>query len=125
MNNAGIKNSTKVIIYTQQGSFSACRVWMTFKIFGHEDVFILNGGIENWMKNSGQIESGLLEPLDKNNKGYSANLNKTAVTDWRTVAKVSKGMEEGVIIDARGEGRFHGIEKEPREGLRSGHIPES
>ena len=33
--------------------------------------------------------------------------------------------QKEVLIDARSEGRFKGTEKEPREGLRSGNIPNS
>lgn len=29
------------------------------------------------------------------------------------------------VVDARGAGRFTGSEAEPRQGLRSGHIPQS
>ena len=29
------------------------------------------------------------------------------------------------VVDARGAGRFAGSEAEPRQGLRSGHIPQS
>jgi thiosulfate/3-mercaptopyruvate sulfurtransferase len=52
--------------------------------------------------------------------------------DWRgelvrTRAEVegARSSPEVQLGDARGEGRFRGIEPEPRAGLRGGHIPGS
>eukprot|EP00520_Triparma_pacifica_P004749 CAMPEP_0118656896 /NCGR_PEP_ID=MMETSP0785-20121206/13723_1 /TAXON_ID=91992 /ORGANISM="Bolidomonas pacifica, Strain CCMP 1866" /LENGTH=273 /DNA_ID=CAMNT_0006549765 /DNA_START=89 /DNA_END=906 /DNA_ORIENTATION=+ len=36
--------------------------------------------------------------------------------------KVVGGEEKATILDVRGEGRFKGVEKEKREGVRSGHM---
>ena len=47
----GIKNTDKIIIYDQEGFFSSTRIWLMFKIFGHQKVLILNGGYLNWKKN--------------------------------------------------------------------------
>lgn len=45
----------------------------------------------------------------------------------RSMAQVRRNVEIGqeTVIDARGAGRFAGIEAEPRAGVRSGHIPYS
>ena len=46
------------------------------------------------------------------------------VRDVTQVSSASK-LRDAEIVDARSPGRFAGEEVEPREGLRSGHIPGS
>ena len=41
----GIGNRTTVVVYDSIGLFSAPRVWWTFRMFGTEHVFILDGGL--------------------------------------------------------------------------------
>ena len=54
----------------------------------------------------------------------TARKDMTLVRDASQVAlSVKLGTEQ--VVDARGPGRFSGEEPEPREGLRSGHIPGS
>ena len=45
MSEKGLSNEDILIIYTQPNCFSAARCWWTFKIFGHEHVYVLQGGI--------------------------------------------------------------------------------
>lgn len=54
----GISSDNDIIIYAAQGSFSAPRVWWTFKVFGHSRVAIINGGLKAWKSINGPIESG-------------------------------------------------------------------
>ncbi|XP_069136054.1 thiosulfate sulfurtransferase-like [Argopecten irradians] len=52
---AGVDSDTHVIIYSDSdacGFFLSGRAWWTFKLFGHKDVSILNGGWQKW-KSSG------------------------------------------------------------------------
>lgn len=46
----GISSSDHVIVYSHADSFSAPRVWWMFHVFGHENVSVLNGGIQAWIK---------------------------------------------------------------------------
>ncbi|MBU0800099.1 MAG: sulfurtransferase, partial [Alphaproteobacteria bacterium] len=42
----GISNTNRVVVYDQTGlSMAAARVWWMFRIFGHENVAVLNGGL--------------------------------------------------------------------------------
>ena len=53
-----------------------------------------------------------------------ARLNRAAV---RSVDQLMENIrtENEQVVDARSLARFHGLEQEPREGVRSGHIPGS
>ena len=43
---AGIKNDSVVYIYDDNGGISAGRIWWTLKVYGHEDVKVVNGGFK-------------------------------------------------------------------------------
>jgi thiosulfate/3-mercaptopyruvate sulfurtransferase len=43
--------------------FSACRVYWTFKYFGHKNIAVLNGGLPAWKKASLPLESGESGPV--------------------------------------------------------------
>ena len=54
----GISNDDHVYVYVTNECFSAARVWWTFKAFGHNKVSVIDGGIEEWMRESGPTEHG-------------------------------------------------------------------
>ena len=56
----GITNSSHVVVYDSSGLgvFSAPRVWWTFRAFGHENVSVLDGGLQQWCAEGCSTESG-------------------------------------------------------------------
>jgi thiosulfate/3-mercaptopyruvate sulfurtransferase len=122
MGNLGLKNSDHVVVYTAQGSFSAARVWWTLRLFGHDNVSILNGGLPAWKAAGGPTESGAPAAVEKTT--YQAKLNNNLVVKAEDVlAIVQSGAAQ--IVDARSTARFMGEAPEPRPGLAGGHIPGS
>ena len=117
----GIGNRTKIIVYDSIGLFSAARVWWTFRVFGAEHAFILDGGLPKWVAEGRPVESGegLREP-----RKFSARKNEQAV---KAVEDVRQALRSGSaqVVDARSAERFRGEAPEPRPGLRSGHMPGS
>jgi len=117
----GIGDGHRVVVYDQAGLFSAARVWWMFRVFGHADVAVLDGGLPKWLA-EGRETSG--EPPDPRERHFTARRNAAMVRDVTQMAGAVKlGSEQ--IVDARSPGRFAGEEVEPRPGLRSGHIPGS
>jgi len=123
MEELGLTHKDHLILYDRSGQFVAsARVWWTLKTYGHEKVSILVGGLGQWEKEKGQIESG--QPPQTRPKGrYKARFKKELIADMRTVQQLSEG--RGQIVDARSSGRFNGTEPEPRPNVRSGNIPGS
>lgn len=118
----GIGSSNTLVVYDGPGLFSAPRVWWTFKTMGAEDVRILEGGFDNWRKNDLPIEKG--KPQPKKQAIFKAKFNQQKVASQKTVEDNIASMQS-ITIDARPNERFIGKAPEPREGLRSGHIPGS
>ena len=42
---AGIRETDRVVVYDDQGLFSAARVWWNFRAMGHADIAVLDGGL--------------------------------------------------------------------------------
>ena len=118
----GIGDGKRVIAYDQLGLFSAARAWWMFRVMGHNDVAVLDGGLPKWRAEGRPVEDG--EPRPVQERHFTARLDATMVRD---MADVSRVRESGAaqIVDARPAGRFRGEEPEPRQGLRPGHVPGS
>lgn len=121
VNALGIKNNSNLIIYSMDGIGTSPRAWWLFKLFGHNKVSILNGGMKAWLKTNGAVSKTKTQILKTN---YIANFNIDMSVKYNDVTTLYKDMNYQ-IVDARSEGRFLGKEEEPRPGLRKGHIPNS
>ncbi|MEL6477908.1 MAG: 3-mercaptopyruvate sulfurtransferase [Pseudomonadota bacterium] len=115
----GIGDGHRVVVYDQTGLFSAARVWWMFRVFGHQDVAVLDGGLPKWMAEGHPVED---EPVDPRERHFTGRRNTGMVRDVTQIAGSAKLRDEQ-IVDARSPGRFRGEEAEPRPGLRAGHIP--
>ncbi|MBT4567853.1 MAG: 3-mercaptopyruvate sulfurtransferase [Marinovum sp.] len=117
----GVGDGHQVVVYDGAGLFSAARVWWLLKLMGHDDVAVLDGGFPKWKANGHPTED--MPPIIRDRHMMVRRQNHL-VKDVTQVAAASK-LGDHEIIDARAPGRFRGDEPEPREGLRSGHIPGS
>ena len=119
----GIKNKNKIIIYDANGFFNSCRVWFMFKVFGHKNAIILDGGYKHWVKKNLPTETKV-NYLKKSN--YKASFKKKSLIQKYKLEEITNNQsEKHIIIDARSEGRFLGKEPEPRKGVRKGNIKNS
>lgn len=117
----GVGDGHQVIVYDQTGLSSAARVWWLFKLMGQENVAVLDGGLPKWIAEGRGTED--LPPVVRD-RHMTVRRQNHLVKDVTQVSAAAK-LGDYEIIDARSRGRFAGTEPEPREGLRSGHIPGS
>lgn len=115
----GIGNGETVVVYDGSGIFSAPRVWWSLKAMGHKDVKVLDGGFPKWKREGRAIETGPAKPQEKN---FTANFQPALKRDFDDVMGIVKN-KSAKMVDARSASRFSAEEKEPRAGLRSGHMP--
>jgi len=116
----GISNETQVIVYDQRGIFSSARVWWMFRVFGHDKVAVLDGGLPKWLAAGGATESGPALPAVAGT--FIASYRPQMV---RHIGDIQRNLDSkaALILDARPAGRFDGSVPEPRPGMKSGHIP--
>lgn len=115
----GLGDGHRIVVYDGAGIFSAARVWWNFRVMGHEDVFVLDGGLPKWKAEGLPLED--MAPVARE-RHFTPRPNHTLlrnVTDMQ--ANLSTRREQ--VVDARSPARFHATEPEPRPGVRGGHIP--
>ena len=118
----GIASNDSIVVYDGRGLFSAARLWWMFRVMGHEDVAVLDGGLPRWVAEGRAIESGTAEAPEP--RTFVPRFRPDLVRDADQVLRVAES-RAAVILDARAADRFRGEAPEPRPGLRSGHIPGS
>lgn len=69
LGSAGIDNQTRVLIYDDSNNMEAARLWWTMKVYGHEHVHVISGGLEA-LKAAGYPLSA--EPPVVTEKSYQA-----------------------------------------------------
>lgn len=118
----GISNESHVVCYDTYGLFSAARPWWLFRLYGHERVSVLDGGMPAWKASGGETETTpAAEPAAASfNAGFRPDL-------VRRIAEIQANLDSNVdvVLDARAANRFNGSAPEPRPDARSGHIPGS
>lgn len=118
----GIDNSSALVFYDQHGIYSSARGWYMFRAMGHHNVAVLDGGLPAW-------EQGGYPVMPKKEYSgrtgdFSARFNSNYFRNHKDVFTSLDDTSE-LVLDARARDRFRGLVAEPREGLRSGHIPGS
>ncbi len=116
----GIGDGMKIVVYDSEGLYSAARVWWMFRVMGHDDVAVLNGGLKKWKAEARPLEDG--SPPPRSPRHFTARVHADLVRSVDEV-KALIGSPTTQIVDARAAARFEGTAAEPRAGLRSGHIP--
>lgn len=117
----GIAPTDTVVIYDATGAPRGPRVWWTFQVFGHRSAAVLDGGLPKWRAEGRAVAAGAACP---NPVPYVAGHRPELVRDLAAMRSLLDTLA-AQIVDARPAGRFTGQDPEPREGMRSGHIPGS
>jgi len=117
----GIGDGDHVVVYGGRFGIAAARVWWTFRVFGHDRVAVLDGGLARWRAEGRPLESGPASPAPRR---FTAHLRPELIRSLDAMRGNLEPRREQVV-DARSSGRFVGTEPEPRPGLRPGHIPGS
>ena len=99
----GIGNDDFVICYDQSGFImAASRAWWMFRVFGHNNVAVLDGGLINWIQKNYPVhlKNHAVEP-----KEFNASYRPELVVSYEEMHKISSAKEKQ-IIDARPPERF-------------------
>jgi thiosulfate/3-mercaptopyruvate sulfurtransferase len=116
----GIGNGDRVIVYDRlYGGSAAARVWWMFRVFGHDNVAMLDGSFGKWSKEKRPTE---MAPVRPEPKSFKAAFNPALVRDL-TEMKANLANAAAQVIDARGPGKFDGTQDDVFPFRRQGHIP--
>ncbi|XP_014665789.1 PREDICTED: 3-mercaptopyruvate sulfurtransferase-like isoform X2 [Priapulus caudatus] len=100
-------------------------VWWMFRVFGHDQVSILSGGLGKWLE-AGNTLTHATTHVQRGN--FKAAYRPELVRSYEDIEKLvtdgslSKGVQ---LVDAKSQGRFEGWEQVPGEDAGAGHVPGS
>ena len=118
----GVGDADTIVVYDGSGTNqSAPRAWWMFRVFGHDRVAVLDGGLGKWKAEGRPLETE--HPLPS-----PARFTARYRGDWvwsLDQVQANLATHQVQLVDARVAPRFEGSQPEPRPGLRSGHIPGS
>jgi thiosulfate/3-mercaptopyruvate sulfurtransferase len=117
----GLHDCDHVVVYDAEGVYSSPRALWMLRAVGHLRSSVLDGGLPAWTAAGGHVSSypaGYEGPVG--DLQARQNPNVFVARD-----EVADALAHGdrAVMDARSAGRFGGVEPEPREGLRLGHMP--
>ena len=118
MSALGVGDQMQIVVYEQEGVFSAPRARWMLRIFGAQNVNILDGGLRAWVEAGFPTQAG---PVDRPPATFHSRFDHEVVKYFAEIQQMLAKHEQ--ILDARSSGRFTGLLPEPRPGISSGHMP--
>jgi thiosulfate/3-mercaptopyruvate sulfurtransferase len=107
----GLSTSDRIVVYDDTSGAIAARMWWMLRSIGHDQVAVLDGGLQSWVASDFPLETGEVEPVPSRYlplSGYTGVVGHTSLDDL-------------TVIDVRDHRRYTG-EVEPVDP-KAGHIP--
>jgi thiosulfate/3-mercaptopyruvate sulfurtransferase len=111
----GVRRHVPVVVYDQRDATSAARAWWLLRHHGHDDVRVLDGGLDGWTAAGGPVVQATPTPLAGD---FTASQGRTPVVDAAGAAAMAA---QGLLLDARAAERYDGTH-EPVDPV-AGHVP--
>ena len=125
MSRIGVSPDTTVVFYGDKNNWWACYAFWVFKLFGHRDARIMDGGRLKWEKEG--------RPVTREVRSYQPSRYTAPERDDATVRAFRENVMQHIksgrpLVDVRSPEEYTGqrlhMEGYPNEGaLRGGHIP--
>jgi thiosulfate/3-mercaptopyruvate sulfurtransferase len=125
LSKAGISNDATVILYGDNNNWFAAFAYWLFKLYGHDDVRLINGGRKKWL-DEGRATTA--EVPSYQSASYRAKEQNNSLRALRDQVKQAIGNAQFGLVDVRSPGEYSGEllapENLPQEGAqRGGHVP--
>ena len=125
MGRLGISNTTTVVVYGDRNNWFAAYAYWYLKIYGHQDVRILDGGRQKWIDEGRELTTEVPSPSAAT---YRAASRDETIRAYRDAVKQGIGDESKALVDVRSPQEYSGELIAPpgyeQEGAqRAGHIP--
>jgi thiosulfate/3-mercaptopyruvate sulfurtransferase len=125
MSRSGISNDTTLILYGDRNNWFAAYAYWYLKIYGHDDVRILDGGRQKWIDESRALSTDAVTPQPAS---YAARERDESIRTYRDEVRDALGASGRELVDVRSPQEYSGELVSPpgyeQEGAqRAGHIP--
>ena len=121
----GIGNETTLVVYGDKNNWFAAYAYWYLKIYGHDDVRILDGGRQKWIDEGRELTTDVPQV---DSASYSARERDESIRAYRDAVRQTIDDEGQALVDVRSPQEFSGDLIAPpgyeQEGAqRAGHIP--
>lgn len=116
-----IQSQQRVVLYDNQGCYSAPRAWWVLQSMGMTQSVLLQGGLPQWQQEQRPVTHSYSSPEPVVDVVQAVPQSGWFVTAQEVMAAIQQN--SALILDARSPGRFYGKSTEPRPGMRAGHMP--
>jgi thiosulfate/3-mercaptopyruvate sulfurtransferase len=122
---SGIANDTTVVLYGDNHNWFAAFAYWLFKLYGHDDVRLMNGGRKKWIDEGRELTT---EVPRYPAAAYQVRRTDTSLRALRDEVRGALAGPDTALVDVRSPGEYSGQllapENLPQEGAqRGGHIP--
>ncbi len=117
LSNWGIDGKSQVIVYDDAGGMVSGRLWWMIQWLGHENVALLNGGIQYWEKNNFPTNNKIPSFSPKE---FTANIQNDSLIEVDDIDELRVSPNH-LLVDSRAPDRYSG--KEENLDHTAGHIP--
>jgi len=121
---SGIDNKTAIILYGDNNNWFAAWAFWQLKMYGHQDVRIMDGGRKKWVAESRELTT---DKVNVAAKTYKASAPDTSLRAFLPEVQQASAGQKAALVDVRSPAEFTGEILAP-PGLpetcqRGGHIP--
>ncbi len=113
---AGIKNNHLIVLYGDKSFFYSMRAYWIFNFYGHQNIKVLDGGIQDWVESDFPLSDETTTP---NPSKFVIQINPNILATKFSTFMATKS-DQIIIIDARSKPHFYGDKSQTN---RKGHIP--
>lgn len=122
----GISDDTTVVFYGDKNNWWATYALWVFKLFGHQDARIMDGGRAKWVAEGKPLTRDI--PSYPRGSYHAQERDDAAIRAFRDEVKQHISQADSALVDVRSPQEFSGerthMPEYPQEGtLRGGHIP--
>ena len=117
MGRLGISNDTPVVIYDDNASLHAARVWWVFDLYGHKNVRVVDGGFNAWLDEGWPLTSKAETPEPGD---FSPRVDESHLCTLDDLKADVEGGSPPQLWDTRSDGEWSG--EHDRGNARAGHV---
>jgi thiosulfate/3-mercaptopyruvate sulfurtransferase len=124
MRQSGVSNDDTIVLYGDNNNWFAAYAFWLLKMYGHQDVRLMNGGRKKWLDEGRPTSTEVPTPQPSNYTAKDVDLSLRA--QWQHVQQ-GLGASNRALVDVRSPAEFSGEVLAPpgllETAQRAGHIP--
>src|SRR2546422_4603069 len=101
----GIGNDATLVVYGDKNNWFAAYAYWYLKIYGHEDVRVLDGGRQKWIDEGRELTTDVPQ---RNAATYSAKDRDETIRAYRDAVRETIGSSTDALVDVRSPQEYAG-----------------